>query len=176
MENLFTSYCQLIQAADGCVHKLMVVPALVLIYTAIDSVSWIASEDPNELVGTRFKNWINTWMLKKGKLKCTAEELYAARCGVLHSLTPNSDLSEKKGVRKIAYAWGKAKHDELEESISALSMSDTIVSIHLESLFWAFREGFADYLDHVFSSEKEREMFLIKSGQHFANINMEQMH
>jgi len=175
MENLFTSYSQLIQAADECVNKHMVLPALVLIYTAIDSVSWIASEDPNELVGIRFKNWVNTWMLKNGKLKCAAEELYAARCGVLHSLTPNSTLSEKKGVRKIAYAWGKAKHEELEESISALSMNDSIVSIHLEDLFWSFRGGFADYLDHVFSSDKELEKFLIKSGQHFANINLEQM-
>jgi hypothetical protein len=57
MENLFTSYYQLIQAADECVNKNMVLPALVLIYTAIDSVSWIASEDQNELVGIRFKKW-----------------------------------------------------------------------------------------------------------------------
>jgi hypothetical protein len=118
---------------------------------------------------------VNTWMLKNGKLKCTAEELYAARCGVLHSLTPYSTLSEKKGVRKIVYAWGKAKHEELEESISTLSMNDSIVSVQLEDLFWYFRGGFADYLDHVFSSDKEREKFLIKSGQHFSNINLEQM-
>ena len=175
MENLFKNYHQLIQVADECVNKHMILPALILIYTAIDSVGWIASEDPSEGVGTRFKNWVNVWMLKNGKLKCTAEELYAARCGVLHTLTPNSTLSEKKGVRKIAYAWGKAKHEELEESISALSMSDNIASVHLEDLFWSFREGFADYLDQIFSSNKEREKFLLKSGQHFANIEMEKM-
>ena len=175
MENLFKNYYQLIQATDECVNKHRVLPALVLIYTGIDSVSWIASEDPNEKPGTRFKNWVDAWMLKNGKLNCTAEELYAARCGVLHRLTPDSTLSEKNGVRKITYAWGKAKHEKLEESISALSMNDSVASVHLDELFWSFREGFADYLDYVFSNAGEREKFLTKSGQHFANIKVGQL-
>ena len=113
MENLFKNYYQLIQATDDCINKHMIMPALILIYSAIDSAGWIASDDLDEGVGTRFQNWVNKWMLKSGKLKCTAEELYAARCGVLHTLTPNSTLSEKKGVKRIAYAWGKAKHEGL---------------------------------------------------------------
>ncbi len=175
MVNLFKNYFQLIKATEDCINKHMIIPALVLIYTAIDSASWIASENPSESVGTRFQNWVNKWMLNNGKLKCTAEELYAARCGVLHTLTPNSTLSEKKGVRKIAYAWGNAKYEELEESITALSMNDNVASIHLEDLFWSFREGFANYLEHVFSSDEERDKFLSQSGQHFANLEMEEM-
>jgi len=175
MDNLFKNYYQLIQATDDCVNKNMVMPALVLIYTAIDSVSWIASDNPNEGVGTRFQNWVSAWMLQNEKLTCTAEELYAARCGVLHTLTPNSSLSENKGVRKIAYAWGKAKQEELEESISALSMSVDIASIHLEDLFLSFREGFSNYLEHTFSIEEEKKKFLSKTGQHFANIEMEKI-
>ena len=175
MENLFNNYYQLIEATDVCVNKHMIMPALILIYTAIDSVGWIASDNPKEAVGTRFQNWVNKWMLKNGRLKCTAEELYAARCGVLHTLTPNSTLSEKKGIRKIAYAWGIAKHEDLDESISALSMNNRIVSIHLDDLFSSFREGFADYIEHVFSNREIKEKFLKKSGQHFANLKMEKM-
>ncbi len=175
MDKLFKNYFQLIQAADDCVNKHMIIPSLILIYSAIDSASWLASENPSEEVSSRFKKWVNTWMLKHGKLKCSAEELYAARCGVLHTLTPNSTLSEKKGVRKIAYSWGKAKQDKLEESISALSMSDNMASIHLEDLFWCFREGFADYLEHIFSSDEGKEKFLSKSGQHFENMEIEKM-
>ena len=175
MENLFKNYYQLIQVTDECVSKHMILPSLILIYSAIDSASWIASDHPNEGVGVRFKRWVDEWMLKNGDIKCTAEELYAARCGVLHTLTPNSTLSDKKGVRRIAYAWGKAKTIELEESISALSMEDDVVSIHLEELFWAFRRGFADYLDYVFGNDQERDKFLSKSGQHFANLEMGKM-
>lgn len=175
MENLFKNYYQVIQATDDCLKNNMNMPALILIYTAIDSASWIASDDPNEAVGTRFQNWVNKWMLKSKRLKCSAEELYAARCGVLHTLTPNSKLSENKGVRKIAYAWGKAKHEDLEESISSISMSKSIVSIHINDLYWAFREGFADYLELVFSNKESKEKFLNKSGQHFVNLEMEKM-
>lgn len=175
MENLFKSYYQLIQAADECVSKHMALPALVLIYTSIDSVGWIASEDPNEQPGHRFKNWVNTWMLKDGELKCSAEELYAARCGILHRLTPDSTLSEKKGVRIVAYAYGKAKHEQLEEYSAVLEINDKVVSVHLKDLFWSFKKGFANYLEHVFSNDRELEKFLIKSGQHYATVNMVQM-
>ena len=175
MDKLFKNYFQLIQATNDCVNNHMIIPSLVLIYSAIDSASWLASETPKEEVGSRFKKWVNTWMLHSGKLKCSAEELYAARCGVLHTLTPNSTLSEKKGVRIIAYSWGKAKQDKLEESISALSMSHNTVSVHLEDLFCCFREGFADYLDYVFSNDEVKEKFLSKSGQHFENMEIEKM-
>jgi hypothetical protein len=175
MENLFKNYYQLIQAMDDCVSKRMIIPALILIYTAIDSVGWIASDNPKEGVGTRFQNWVNNWMLNNGRLTCAAEELYAARCGVLHTLTPNSTLNEKKGVRKIADAWGKARHEDLEESIHALSMGGSIASIHLDDLFLSFREGLADYIEHVFSNDEEKEKFLKKSGQHFANLEMQKV-
>jgi hypothetical protein len=175
MPNLYKNYYQLIQAAEDCIDKRMTLPALILIYTGIDTVSWIAGNNSNEGVKTRFENWVNVWMLSKGKLNCTAEELYAARCGVLHTLTPSSDLSEKKGVRKIAYAWGKATRDTLEESVSVLSMNNKVASVHLEDLFWCFREGFADYLDHVYSHTEEQEKFSMKSSQHFVNLTIEQM-
>ena len=175
MENLFNNYYQVVQTIDDCVSTHRIAPALILIYSAIDSASWIASDNPNEAVKIRFQDWVNKWVLNNDKLKCTAEELYAARCGILHSLTPNSTLSEKKGVRKIAYAWGKAKTKDLEESISILSMNEEIASILLEDLFWSFREGFVDYLEHVFNNKKEKEKFLTKSGQHFASIEMEKV-
>jgi hypothetical protein len=174
-ENLFKNYYQLIDTVDDCINKHMVLPALILIYSAIDSASWIASDNPNEGVGTRFKRWVDEWMLRNSAIKCNSEELYAARCGILHTLTPYSTLSNKKGVRRIAYAWGKANARELEETISVLSMDGEVVSVHLDDLFWVFRIGFADYLDYVFNNTQKRDKFLSKSGLHFANLEMEKM-
>lgn len=174
-ENLFNNYYQIIKAIRGCIDQKLVLPSLVLIYTAIDSVSWLACNEQNIGVGKRFQKWVHEWMLKDGKLNCSAEELYPARCGVLHTLTPNSNLSEKKGVRKVAYAWGKADSEKLEESISALSMSDSIVSVHLEDLFWSFSNGFTNYIEHVFDNDQQREKFLRKAGVHFANLEMSKL-
>ncbi|MFA6164631.1 MAG: hypothetical protein WC685_14530 [Methylobacter sp.] len=174
-EKLFKNYYQLIKATENCIDQNLVLPSLILIYTSIDSVSWIANDSPNADVGKQFQKWVNEWMLKDGGLDCTAEELYAARCGVLHTLTPNSRLSEKKGVRKVAYAWGKASPDKLTESISALSMRNSLASVHIEDLFWSFRNSFANYMDHVFNDNEERAKFLNKAGEHFTNLEMAKM-
>jgi len=175
MENLFKNYYEMIQATEYCINQHMTIPSLILIYSAIDSVSWIASDKPTEPVKVRFEKWVNKWILNNSKLPCNAEELYAARCGVLHTLTPNSDLSQNKGVRQIAYAWGKAKNEDLMESISELSMVDNLVSIHIEDLFWAFRRGFDDYIKYMFKNEDEKEKFLSKAEKHFSSLEMDEM-
>jgi hypothetical protein len=119
-QNLFRSYLQIITAIDYCISEKLIMPALVLIYSAIDSISWVASDEENQQVGRRFQVWVDTWMLQKYPLPCTALELYAARCGILHTLTPESDLSKKKNVRRISYAWGTAQQKDLEESIKRI--------------------------------------------------------
>lgn len=175
MDSFYKNYTQVIEAADYCVTKHLTLPALILIYSAIDSAGWVASSNQKKSVNARFTDWVNNWMLKDGKLKCTAEELYAARCGVLHTLTPNSSLSKNKGVRKIAYAWGKAKTETLVESISELSMESEIASIHIDDLFTSFKEGLANYLEYAFKNAEEKENILLKSNQHFVNMESELM-
>ena len=91
-QNLFTSYAQIITAIDYCISENLIIPALVLIYSAIDSISWVASNKENQQVGKRFQAWVDTWMLHKYPLPCTALELYAARCGILHTLSPELGL------------------------------------------------------------------------------------
>ena len=146
-------------------------PALVLIYSAIDSVSWVASDEDNQQVGKRFQVWVDTWMLQKYPLPCTALELYAARCGILHTLTPKSDLSEKKNVRRISYAWGTAQQKDLEESIKRLEYPG-LVAVHVNDIFNSFKNGFADFLDSLEKDEVKRNLFVQKAGEHFANTEI----
>ena len=173
-QNLFRNYTHLITAIDYCITENLVMPALVLIYTAIDSVSWLASGDASLSVSERFQMWANNWMLEKYSLTCTAEELYAARCGVLHTLTPNSYLSEKKGIRRIAYAWGKGTRDELEESIKLLDNNE-LVAVHIDDLFWSFRFGFADFIEATMEDAQRAKLFIQKANKHFANLDIPTM-
>ena len=142
-------------------------PALILLYSAIDSVSWIASDDENQFVGKRFQSWVDTWMLQKYPLPCTAIELYAARCGILHTLTPDSDLSEKKGIRRISYAWGTAQQKDLDESIKLLEYPG--VAVHVNDIFSSFQSGFADFLESLEKDEARKDLFMQKASKHFAN-------
>ena len=146
-------------------------PALILLYSAIDSVSWIASDDENQPVGKRFQIWVDTWMLQKYPLPCTAIELYAARCGILHTLTPDSDLSEKKQVKRISYAWGTAKQKDLDESIKLLDYPG-LVAVHIDDISHSFRNGFADFIESLEKDDNKRALFTQKAGKHFANTEM----
>lgn len=172
--NIVNSYYQVFKAIDNCITDNLLIPCLILIYSAIDSASWLADETGNASVGVRFQCWVNTWMLNRYFLPCSAEELYAARCGLLHTLTPDSDLSDFKGVRRIAYAWGTAKSYDLQESIEILERDD-IVAIHIEDLLESFRNGFADFIEQSMVDVDGEEALKNKASIHFANIDIETM-
>ena len=142
-------------------------PSLILIYSAIDSVSWVASDDENEPVGKRFQNWVDIWMLKKYPLPCTAQELYAARCGILHTLTPDSDLSTKKGVRRISYAWGTAPQKDLDAAIKSLKYRG--VAVHVNDISFSFQNGFVDFIESLETDQARKDLFLQKASKHFVN-------
>jgi hypothetical protein len=169
--NLFRSYFQIITAIDYCIAETLITPALVLIYSTIDSVSWIASDDEDQSVGERFQSWVNVWMLQKYPLPCTALELYAARCGILHTLTPDSDLTSKKGVRRISYACGKEQYKDLDESIK-LTKYPGIVAVHVNDIVASFKNGFVDYIDALDTDKVKIELFIEKAGKHFANVDI----
>lgn len=170
-QNLLRDYFQTFTAIDYCISEKLIMPALILIYSAIDSASWISSDNENQSVNERFQNWVNTWMLQNYPLPCTAIELYAARCGILHTLTPDSDLSEKKGIRRISYAWGIAKQEDLEESIR-LSNYSGLVAVHINDISYSFRNGFVDFIASLERDDVKKALFAQKASKHFANTEM----
>lgn len=170
-QGLFKSYFQIITAIDYCITEKLIMPALVLIYSAIDSISWVASDDENQKVGERFQVWVDKWMLQKYPLPCTALELYAARCGILHTLTPKSILSEKKNVRRISYAWGTARQKDLEESIKRLQYPG-LVAVHINDIFHSFKNGFADFIESIEDDKVKRDLFTQKANEHFTNTDI----
>lgn len=168
--NWIRNYKELISGIEICLSKGLLLPVLVLIFTAIDTVGWLASEDQNQGVGKRFRAWVDKWMLQKYPLPCTAEELYQERCAILHTLTPGSRLTKEKGVRRIAYAWGDAKLKDLEESIK-LTKYPMLVAVHVDDIFLSFRNGFADFLEMLESHPASKKIFIQKANKHFANMD-----
>jgi hypothetical protein len=77
---------------------------LVLLYAAMDIISSlsrpIAEADTTRAV---FKQWIDTYMLPDSGLKCNADDIYAARCGILHTLSLSSFASRIGKAKQISY-------------------------------------------------------------------------
>ncbi len=81
----------------------LLMPCLVyLVYSGIDVCGVPRTVvERKRRVGDRFEKWVDRYMVKGNSLPCTARELYAGRCAVVHSYTLlDSNLSKAgKGPR-----------------------------------------------------------------------------
>jgi len=88
---LYENIMLLGRGIDACIEKKLTAPALILIYSGIDTVGWIDSTD-DYATRTSFINWVDAYLLKAKQLQCTALDLYAARCGLLHTLKKRGQI------------------------------------------------------------------------------------
>lgn len=163
---------QILSAAESCLVNKTTVPALILIYSGIDIVVGLATDVPDGRNETtkNFVKWVNRYVAPQKTLSCTAEDLYGARCGVVHGFTPISDLSTKGHVKQIYYAHGKSSEAKLKELISLGRMTDR-VAIHTDQLMAAVREGIKRFLEEVKHDEKLLKRINDRGRKIFASMS-----
>ena len=157
----------LCEGIDACLKQNLITPALILVYSAIDITSWLACDDPNAKVGKRFKDWVNQYMLPAGSLKCNAEDIYGARCGLLHTFTPESDLSGKGVARQISYAWGKADVALLEREIVHHGWTNVNVAVHVNELVGSWARGIVVMLQEMEHDDTRADRFFARAAKFF---------
>ena len=162
MQTFYMHMIDLIESIEDCLAKRRILPCLVLLYSGIDVMASLESK-PNEGTQSSFVRWTDAYLLNGRSLSCTAMDLYAARCGILHTFTPDSRLYREGKARMIAYAWGTADVNSLEKSRKKAGGYD-FLSVHLRNLVDAFRTAVADYLDDV-AAHPERSMQFEKAAR-----------
>jgi hypothetical protein len=175
-----------VEAAETCRDKRLANPTLVLIYTSIDILGSLLQSEAKkdfelkksetgskEVFGTRhsFCFWVDRYIDPKNNLdiECGSSELYGARCGLLHELRLESNMSNNYGAKIITYAWGTASVEELRSSI-AITKSDYI-AVHIDTLIEVWKNGIKLFL-------KDEEMIKIaneKAKDFVANLSVEIM-
>lgn len=114
---------------------------LTIIYSGIDSFGLLAA--PSGVLDadrTTFKQWCEKYILPRLQTvegaAITADDLYAARCGVLHSSTPLSSLERAGKACQLFYEFkGKTGINMI------LNAQQMPVRIDIEKLAMAFKEG-----------------------------------
>jgi len=76
---------------------------LVIIYSAIDTLAW-ASLSSGDVTRHDFCRWVNRYIRPESELGCTADDLYAARCALVHSGSAESRMSREGQATEIWYA------------------------------------------------------------------------
>ena len=97
-ETVEEKFAQLLVIAEKCVRERATTPALILIFSAIDVAGWLSAVSPSASPRSRFTGWVARYLLPFSNLDCSAIELFAARCGIVHNFSSESDLS--RGCRE----------------------------------------------------------------------------
>jgi hypothetical protein len=143
-----------------------ILPALILIYSGIDSASWLAINNDNIPVKKRFISWVNKFLLPAGKISSTAEELYYARCGILHTLTAYSD---KRNIRKISYSYGTADNNKFQIVLDKISEKG-FVSVHINDLYSAYCFALAKFFEESLENKSLADQIKHKAVKYFSNL------
>jgi hypothetical protein len=110
---------------------------LVLLYSAIDTLGWLATAS-DQASGESFKEWVDTYMLPGSPLSCTADDLWGARNGLLHTATAESSLSTQGKARQLWYYGKDRSEDLLSKRIAGRT---DMVAVRTLDLVEAFANG-----------------------------------
>jgi len=157
---------------EACMEKKAMIPALVLIYSAIDTTGWL---DSTETFSTRndFIRWVDNYLLKARPLKCTAIDLYAARCGLLHTSTPDSLLSSTGKARLICYAWGEAEVKDMQRVIDLTNKSNEFVAVHANELYQAWLSGLVFWGEDLDKDSNRSARVFSKARKFFSDLGVQ---
>jgi hypothetical protein len=173
VETLVANLEGLQKAAAHLVEQKQTLPALVLIYSGMDIVAGLERQ-VGEGTKAAFVRWCDNYLLKAQSLACSALELYGARCGILHTYSPDSDLSKAGKVRRVFYAWGTATTESLNVSAAHLKKVD-VVGLHLDDLLAAFEAGIVKWFDDVIKDPERKAKVETGAGMWFVNLPVEVM-
>src|ERR1035437_952786 len=95
-------------------------PALVLLYSAIDVfASLVRPETEPDTNGGYFKKWAEDYMIGPSRLKIASDDLWGARCGLLHTHSPSSRDSRRGKARKLAYYRARALSPGMQQVLES---------------------------------------------------------
>lgn len=141
-------------AIDMCRERKLSTPLLVLVYSAIDTLAWtVYGENMNE-VKMRFLEFCERYLLPNERIPCTALELYAARCAVIHSLGWESKLTTDGHARSLFYSFGMNDLKVAQEAYDLLRPGQ-FIGISADELIAVTRRA-----NHSLSKEAESDIGL----------------
>jgi hypothetical protein len=128
-----------------CLGRNEMLPAMMLLYAALDGAAWLWCPEGSEgKYGDNFRDWVRIYLLKPTN-KVRPEDLWAARCGILHTQGPESNLWRRNEARQI---WYQVK-DGSARAVLALNSPTLPLFINPVNLTTKFERGFARFLNDV---------------------------
>lgn len=159
---------EMFDAIEGCIPRRQVIASLVLIYSTIDSLAWLAIPDLDSPTSEKhFCGWLDTYLLPYAMtIRCDSIDFYGARCGVLHTRSPISNKSLSKKAKQIMYAWGSHTQSQLQRRLDQHPTESTI-AVHIGELYAALRSAFDRFRAALSNDPVQSRLVRAKSTRSF---------
>jgi len=136
----------LFAAIQNCMDKKYMLPALILVYSIMDTMAWLnRDEQHDDVTRSDFLAWVDTFLMPDSDLSCSSTDLYAARCSLLHSYSAESKLSREGKASQVFYAWGNADEKDLQKLIDWVNTHDA-KAVHIDKLYTALKVAVQRFL------------------------------
>ncbi len=123
-------------------HAQCLLSAVSLMFSTVDALAGLTRPvDAKETKPQHFVDWSDRYLHPTDNLGCNSTDLYAARCGVLHTYGYDSLLRREGKARRLVYKWRGGP--EADESVPL--PADTLV-IEGEALHEAVCDGVHQFL------------------------------
>jgi hypothetical protein len=167
-DNIAKNMAHMLSAARRCLDERQILPCLTLLYAGIDVMASLEAT-PGEKVNVYFKRWVDTYLLPLTSWKCTAVDLYGARCAVVHTFTPDSDLSKRGAAKVIYYAHSGADVAKLEEVNSDFSRNAECLEVG--EMITYFSDAILKYMVEVGGDPVRKTAVEAKAGLWFGDTD-----
>ena len=169
-QNLVSVMRQLHQAVLDCIDRKQVLPGLALMYATIDILASLERPADQEATGSKeFKQWVENYM-PLSVLNVTSDDLWAARCGLLHTFTPSSDKSRAGKARELHYVRGNANFVPFAQREVDPSCSTKIV-VDIDCLVESFQNGIMAFMQEIIINPQKKTLTLQHSKKLFIHEN-----
>lgn len=93
-----------VKATDSLIKQGLHGHYLVVAYSTIDTLGLLGAP-PGQIEARKssFLPWVERYLLPNLKVDCTAIDIWAARCAILHTFSTQSELSRKGKARELQY-------------------------------------------------------------------------
>ena len=112
--------------------------ALIVLYSAIDTLAWV-SISSGDVTRSTFCSWVEKYMQPQVRLNCSPEDLYAARCGLLHSSAAESNLSRQGRASELWYVTSPHSKNKLKAYCSKIGANAKV--LYFTDLVAAFADA-----------------------------------
>jgi hypothetical protein len=164
----------MIAASRICLDQGHTVSALILVYAGIDAMAWLnRRRDAGEKDVTRedFIRWANKYVRPKFQRsrRVTGQDLYGARCALLHSGTPHSRLLHQGKVRPLFYL--SSRGEPLESFATPRFAKRRWIHVPAEHLVNAFEHGVGSFRADILRSTK-KDLILSRCVQFLQKLRL----